>query len=192
MKMTLLTVVYLSVAYLSVVYLSMVASAQVQAKQSVKDDPATGVKIVTVLLTVKGDKPYGGDPSAAPAELGIMCQQMNVGSRQKSKVALALTTAVTAETGFPVPDSGLLQSLGIILTPIRLDEETHFRQLAWEQSPEYPGLLIRQDFKFIRYHIFNSKLIRIEVTGTGGSTNVSAFNLSGIKQEFAKHPECKQ
>jgi hypothetical protein len=38
--------------------LSMIASAQVLVKQSVNENPATGVKIVTVLLTVKGDKPY--------------------------------------------------------------------------------------------------------------------------------------
>jgi hypothetical protein len=52
--------------------LSMIASAQVLVNQSVNENPATGVKIVTVLLTVKGDKPYSGDPSAPPAELGIM------------------------------------------------------------------------------------------------------------------------
>ncbi len=55
------------------------------------------------------------EPSVPTAELGIMCQQMSVGKRQKAKVALTLGTGVKAETGFPVPDSGLLQSLGIIL-----------------------------------------------------------------------------
>jgi len=172
--------------------LSMIASAQVLVKQSVNDNPVTGVKIVTVLLTVRGDRPYSGDPSAPPAELGIMCQQMSVGKHQKSKVALTLGTGVIAETGFPLPDSGLLQSLGIVLTLIRFDEETHPRQLAWEQTAEYPGLLIRQDFKFIRDHIFNSKLAYIEVTESGKGTNASSFNLAGIKQEFAKHRECKQ
>jgi hypothetical protein len=172
--------------------LSGIASAEVLVKQSVNENPATGVRIVTVLLTVKGDKPYSGDPSAPPAELGIMCQQMSVGKHQQSKVALTLGTGVIAETGFPIPDSGLLQSLGIILTLIRFDDETHPRQLAWEQTAEYPGLLIREDFKFIRDHIFNSKLAYIEVTESGAGTYVSSFNLSGIKQEFAKHRECKQ
>src|SRR5712671_3079896 len=165
--------------------LSTIASAEVLVNQSVNENPATGVKIVTVLLTVKGDKPYSSDPSAPPAELGIMCQQMSVGKRQKAKVALTLGTGVKAETGFPIPDSGLLQSLGIILTLIRFDDETHPRQLAWEQTAEYPGLLVREDLKFIRDHIFNSKLAYIEVTESGKGTNASSFNLSGIKQEFA-------
>ena len=177
---------------LLILCLSMIASAQVLVKQSVNEKPATGVKILTVLLTIKGDKPYSGDPSAPPAELGIMCQQMSVGKHHKSKVALTLGTGVKAETGFPISDSGLLQSLGIILTLIRFDEETRPRQLAWEQTAEYPGLLIRQDFKFIRDHIFHSKLAYIEVTESGAGTKVSSFNLAGIKQEFAKHRECKQ
>jgi hypothetical protein len=32
----------------------------------------------------------------------------------------------------------------------------------------------------------------IEVTESGKGTNASSFNLAGIKQEFAKHRECKQ
>ena len=176
---------------LFILCLSITALGEVRVKQSVDDNPATGVKIMTVLLTVKGDKPYSGDPSAPPAELGIMCQQMSVGKHKKSKVALTLGTGVVAETGFPLPDSGLLQSLGIILTLIRFDEETHPRQLAWEQTAEYPGLLIREDAKFIRDHILRAKLAYIEVTESGKGTHVSSFNLVGIKQEFAKHPECK-
>ena len=36
--------------------LSMIASAEVLVNESVKADPVTGVKLVTVLLTIKGDK----------------------------------------------------------------------------------------------------------------------------------------
>ena len=175
----------------SLCLLSMIASAQVQVNNSVKEDPATGMKFVTVSMTVKGDKPYSGEHSGAP-ELGLLCQQATLGKKRKSKVALTLATGAAAEPGFPIPDSGLSQSLGIILTLIRFDEETQPRQMAWEQTTEYPGLLIRADFKFIQNRIFNSKLAHIEIAGSGAGTNVSTFNLSGMKQEFAKHQECKQ
>ena len=121
-----------------------------------------------------------------------MCQQMSSGKHHKSVVALTLSTGVVAETGFPVPDSGLLQTLGIVLTMIRFDEETQPRRVGWRQTPEHPGLLIQEDFKFIRDHIFKSKLVHIEVKESGAGTNVSSFDLSGIKQEFSKHQECKQ
>ena len=172
--------------------LSMIASAEVLVSESVKANPVTGVKLVTVLLTIKGDKSYSSDRSGAPAELSIMCQQMSSGKHHKSVVALTLSTGVVAETGFPVPDSGLFQSLGFILTLVRFDEETQPRQLGWRQTTDYPGLLIQEDFKFIRDRIFKSKLGHIEVKGSGTGTNVSSFDLSGIKDEFYKHLECKQ
>ena len=172
--------------------LSMIASAEVLVNESVKANPVTGVKLTTVLLTIKGDKPYGGDHSGASAELSIMCQQMSSGKHRKSVVALTLSTGVVAETGFPVPDGGLLQTLGIVLTLVRFDEETQPRQVGWRQTTEYPGLLIQEDFKFIRNHLFKSKLVHIEVKGSGAGTNVSSFDLSGIKDEFNKHLECKQ
>jgi hypothetical protein len=175
----------------SICLLSLVAAAQVQVNDSVKEDPATGMKFVTVLMTVKGDKPYTGEHSGAP-ELGILCQKATLGKKHKSKVALTLATGAATEPGLPVPDSGLSKSLGIILTLIRFDEETQPRQIAWEQTTDYPGLLIREDFKFIRDHVLNSKLVYIELAGSGTGTNVSSFSLSGVKQEFAKHPECKQ
>ena len=53
--------------------LSVIASAEVLVNESIKADPATGVKLVTVLLTIKGDKPYSPDHSGAPAELSVMC-----------------------------------------------------------------------------------------------------------------------
>jgi hypothetical protein len=171
--------------------LSMVASAQPLVNQTVKVNADTGMKVVTVLMTVKGDRPYSGNHLGVP-ELGIMCQQASLGKQHNSKVALTLATGAAAEPGFPIQDSGLSQSLGIILTLIRFDEDVQPRQLPWEQTAEYPGLLIREDFKFIRDHILNSKLIHIEVTGSGAGTNVSSFNLSGVTQEFAKHQECKQ
>ena len=172
--------------------LSLIASAEVLVNESVKANPVTGVKLVTVLTTIKGDKPYSSDHSGAPAELSVMCQQMSSGKHHKSVVALTLSTGVVAETGFPVPDSGLLQTLGIVLTMIRFDEETQPRQLGWRQTTDYPGLLIQEDFKFIRDHVFKSKLVHIEVAGSGAGTNVSSFDLSGIKDEFYKHQECKQ
>jgi hypothetical protein len=171
--------------------LSMIASAQVLVNQTVTVNADTGMKIVTVSLTVKGDKPYSGDHAGAP-ELGILCQQASLGKQHKSKVALTLATGSATEPGFPIQDSGLSQSLGIILTLIRFDEEIQPRQLAWEQTAEYPGLLIREDFKFIRDHVLNSKLVHIDIAGSGAGANVSSFSLSGVKQEFAKHRECKQ
>jgi len=171
--------------------LSMIASAEVLVNESVKTNPVTGVKLVTVLLTVKGDKPYSSDHSAAPAELSVMCQQMSSGKHRKSVVALTLGTGVVVETGVPTPDS-VLESLGIVLTLVRFDEETQPRQVAWRQTNEYPGLLIQEDFKFIRDHLFKSKFVHIEVKGSGAGTNVSSFDLSGIKEEFSKHEECKQ
>jgi hypothetical protein len=171
--------------------LSMIASAEVLVNESVNANPVTGVKLVTVLLTIKGDKPYSSDRSGAPAELSIMCQQMSSGKHHKSVVALTLGTGVVAETGVPTPDS-LLQSLGIVLTLVRFEEETQPRQVGWRQTTEYPGLLIQEDFKFIRDHIFKSRLVHIEVKGSGAGTNVSSFDLSGIKDEFYKHQECKQ
>ena len=36
-------------------------------------DLVTGMKFVTVLMTVKGDKPYSGEHSGAP-ELGLLCR----------------------------------------------------------------------------------------------------------------------
>ena len=176
---------------LLIVCLSMIASAEVLVNESVKANPVTGVKLVTVLLTIKGDKPYSSDHSGSPAELSIMCQQISSGKQHKSVVALTLGTGVVAETGFPLSDSGF-QSLGFIYTLIRFDEETQPRQVAWRQTTDYPGLLIQEDFKFIRDHIFKSKLVHIEVKESGGGTNVSSFDLSGIKQEFSKHQECKQ
>jgi hypothetical protein len=172
--------------------LSVIASAEVLVNESIKADPATGVKLVTVLLTIKGDKPYSPDHSGAPAELSIMCQQISSGKQHKSVVALTLGTGVVAETGFPVPGSGFFQSLGFIYTLIRFDEETQPRQVAWRQTTDYPGLLIQEDFKFIRDHIFKSKLVHIEVKESGAGTDASSFDLSGIKQEFSKHQECKQ
>jgi hypothetical protein len=62
--------------------LPMIASAEVLVNESVKADPATGVKLVTVLLTIKGDKPYSSDHSGAPAELSIMCQQISSGKHR--------------------------------------------------------------------------------------------------------------
>jgi hypothetical protein len=171
--------------------LSMIASAEVLVNESVKANPVTGVKLVTVLMTIKGDKPYSSDHSGAPAELSVMCQQMNSGKHHKSVVALTLGTSVVVETGVPAPDS-ILESLGIVVTLVRFDEETQPRQLRWRQTTEYPGLLIQEDFKFIRDHIFKSKLVHIEVKGLGGETNVSSFDLSGIKDEFSKHHECKR
>src|ERR1700692_4000885 len=174
---------------LFIFFLSIIASDEVLVNESVKANPVTGVKLVTVLLTIKGDKPYSPDHSGAPAELSIMCQQISSGKQHKSVVALTLGTGVVAETGFPIPDSGFFQSLGFIYTLIRLDEETRPRQVAWRQTTDYPGLLIQEDFKFIRDHIFKSKLVHIEVKGSGSGTNVSSFDLSGIKEEFNKHQE---
>ena len=51
--------------------------------------------------------------------------------------------------------------------------------MAWEQTTEYPGLLIREDFKFIRDRVLNSKLVQIEAPGSGAGTNVSSFNCPG-------------
>src|ERR1035441_10526041 len=78
--------------------LSMIASAEVLVSESVKANPVTGVKLVTVLMTIKGDKPYTSDHSGAPAELSIMCQQMSSGKHHKSVVLLTLGTGVVAET----------------------------------------------------------------------------------------------
>ena len=171
--------------------LSVVASAQVAVTRLVKDDPATGLKFVTVLLSVKGDKPYSDDPSAARAELGIMCQQSSLGNQRKVDVSLTLGTGVTVTTGLPVEDPALLQELGLIATLVRLDDEQRPRQLAWQKTAD-PHILIRNDFKFVRDHILKSKSIRIEVTGAETGTNVSSFDLSDFKEEFGKHPECKR
>ena len=103
--------------------LSVVASAQVEVTRLVKDDPATGLKFVTVLLAVKGDKSYSDDPSAAPAELGIMCQESSFGKQKKLDVSLTLGAGVVARTGFRVPDPSLLQDHGLIATLVRLDDE---------------------------------------------------------------------
>lgn len=173
-----------------VLLLSVVASAQVEVTRLVKDDPATGLKFVTVLLAVKGDKPYSDDPSAAPAELGIMCQESSLGKQKKLDVSLTLGTGVVARTGFPVPDPSLLLDLGLIATLVRLDEQRP-RQLEWQKTAD-PHILIRSDFKFVRDHIFRSKVIHIEVTGTETGTHVSSFDLSGFKAEYGKHPECKR
>ena len=174
-----------------IVCLSVIASAEVLVNESVKTNPLTGVKLVTVLMTVKGDKPYSSDQSGAPAELSVMCQQMSLGNHRKSVVALTLGTGVAVESGVPAPDS-TLESLGIVVTLVRFDEETQPRQVGWRQTTEYPGLLIQEDFKFIRDHVFKSKLVDVEVKGSGAGTNVSSFDLSGIKDEFNKHQEYKQ
>lgn len=171
--------------------LAVVACAQVEVTRLAKDDPATGLKFVTVLLAVKGDKPYSDDPAAAPAELGIMCQQRSLGKHKQLDVSLTLGTGVVAKTGFPVPDPALLQDLGLILTLARLDDEERPRQLEWQKTAD-PHILIRNDFKFVRDHIFKSKIIHIEVTGTETGTHVSSFELSGFKEEYDKHPECKR
>lgn len=171
--------------------LSIIAPAEVLVNESVKTNPLTGVKLATVLMTVKGDKPYSTDHSGEPAELSVMCQQMSLGNRRKSVVALTLGTGVVVESGVPAPDS-TLESLGIVVTLVRFDQETQPRQVAWRQTTEYPGLLIQEDFKLIRDHVFKSKLVHIEVKGSGAATNVSSFDLSGIKDEFSKHQECKK
>ena len=79
--------------------LSVIASAEVLVNESVKTNPLTGVKLVTVLMTIKGDKPYSSDQSGAPAELSIMCQQMSLGNHRKSVVALTLGTGVDSRNG---------------------------------------------------------------------------------------------
>jgi hypothetical protein len=168
---------------------SVVASAQVAVTKIPKDDPATGLKIVTILMTVKGDKPYSDDPSATPAELGILCQQSSLGKQKKLDVSLTLGTGVVAQTGIPVSIG--LQSLGIILTQIRFDGDEQPRPLEWHQTDEYPGILIRNDFKFVRDHIFKSKLVHIEVARAGAGAKVSSFDVLGIKEEYRKHQECK-
>jgi len=170
---------------------SVVASAQVAVTRLVKDDPATGLKFVTVLLAVKGDKPYSDDPAAAPAELGIMCQESSIGKQKKLDVSLTLGTGVVPKTGFRVPDPSFLQDLGLIATLVRLDDEQRPRQVAWQKTAD-PGILIGSDFKFVRDHILKSKVIHIEVTGTETGTKVSSFDLSRFKEEYAKHPECKR
>ncbi len=170
--------------------LSVAASAQqVAVTKIAKDDPATGLKIVTVLMTVRGDKSYSDDP-AMPAELGILCQQSSLGKQKKLDVSLTLGAGVAAQTGIPVSIG--LQSLGIILTPIRFDQDEQPRQLQWHQTDEFPGILIRNDFKFVRDHIFKAKLVHIEVARSGAGAKVSSFDVSGLKDEYRKHQECRQ
>jgi hypothetical protein len=169
--------------------LSVAASAQVAVTTIAKDDPATGLKIVTVLMTVKGDKPYGENPAANPAELGILCQQSSLGKQKKLDVSLTLAAGIAAQTGIPVSIG--LQSLGIILTPVRFDEDEQPRQVEWHQTDEYPGVLIRNDFKFVRDRILKAKTVHIEVAGSQAGARVSSFDVSGFKQEYRKHQECK-
>ena len=73
-------------------------------------------------------------------------------------VALTLSTGVVAETGFSVPDAGLLQTLGLILTLVRFDEETQPRQVGWRQTTEYPGLTDPG-----RLQIYSGPYLQIEV-----------------------------
>jgi hypothetical protein len=172
--------------------LSVVASAQVTVTKLDKNDPATGIKIATVLLTVKGDKPYNDDPAAAPAEFAIMCQETSLGKQKKQDVSLTLGTGVVPRTGYPQADPTLLADLGLIGTIVRLDGEQQPRQLVWEQTPGVPGILTRSDFKFVRDHILKSKSIHIEVASAGKETKVSSFDLSALREEYGKHPECKK
>ena len=170
--------------------LPVAASAQVAVTTIAKDDPATGLKIVNVLLTVKGDKAYRDDPGASPAELGILCQQSTLGKQKKLDVSLTLAAGIAAQTGIPVSIG--LQSLGIILTPVRFDEEEQPRQVEWHQTEEYPGVLIRNDFKFVRDRILKAKSVHIEVAGSQSGPKVSTFEVSGFREEYRKHQECKQ
>src|ERR1700722_14268912 len=112
-----------------------------------------------------------------------MCQQSSLGNQRKVDVSMTLGTGVVPKTGFPVEDPALLQELGLILTLVRLDDEQRPRQLEWQKTAD-PHILIRNDSKFIRDHIFKSKVIRIEVTGTETGTHVSSFDLSRFKEEF--------
>lgn len=166
------------------------ASAQVAVTTIAKEDPATGLKIVTVLLTVKGNKPYSDDPAATPAELGILCQQSSRGKQKKLDVSLTLGTGVAAQSGIPVSIG--LQSIGIILTRIQFDPDEQSRQLEWHQTDEYPGILIRNDFKFVRDRILKAKAVHIEVAGSQSGAKVSTFDVSGFREEYRKHQECRQ
>jgi hypothetical protein len=159
---------------------SVAASAQVLVTRLVKDDPATGLQFVTVLLAVKGDKSYSDDPSAARAEFGIMCQETNLGKQKKLDVSLTLGTGIVPKTGFQVADPVLFQDLGIIATLVRLDDEPRPRQLEWQQTAD-PGILTRNDFKFVHDRLLKSKSIHIEVGGTGAGAKVSSFDLLGLK-----------
>src|ERR1700679_2661760 len=140
--------------------LSASASAQVVVTRLVKDDPATGLQFVTVLLAVKGDKSYSDEPSAPPAEFGIMCQETNLGKQKKLDVSLTLGTGIVPKTGFQVADPVLFQDLGIIATLVRLDDEPRPRQLEWQQTAD-PGILTRNDFKFVHDRLLKSKSIHI-------------------------------
>jgi hypothetical protein len=171
--------------------LSVAASAQVVVTRVVKDDPATGLQFVTILLAIKGDKPYSDDPSAAPAEFGIMCQETNLGKQKKLDVSLTLGTGIVPKTGFQVADPVLFQDLGIIATLVRLDDEPRPRQLEWQQTAD-PGILTRNDFKFVHDHLLKSKTIHIEVGGSGAAAKVSSFDLLGLREAYGKHPECKR
>ncbi len=177
---------------LLVLLLPVAAFSQVTVTRLVKDDAAAGLKMVTVLLGVKGDKPFNDAPSAAPAEFGIMCQETSLGKQKKLDVSLTLGTGVVPKTGYQVPDPALLLDLGLIATLVRLDDELRPRQLEWEQTPGAPGILTRNDYKFVRDHILKSKSIHIEVTGAGTGTKISSFDLAGLKEEYGKHPECKR
>ena len=84
-----------------------------------------------------------GDIDAAVDEVeragGKLLRRGEFSPGYQSVVALTLSTGVVAETGIPVPDPGLFQSLGIILTLIRFDEETQTRRVGWRQTTEYPA-----------------------------------------------------
>jgi hypothetical protein len=108
-------------------------------------------------------------------------------SGKSQSVSMRLVTGVVTQSTLP----HLYRGSNIIYTQIRFEEQPQASNLVWFRS-EDPGILIRDDFKFIRDKLFKSKLLHIEVSGFQTGTRASSFDLTGLREEYAKHKECKQ
>lgn len=170
---------------MTVLFLLATVAAVAQVVVHEETNLVTNVKTVT--LTVPGDKPYS--PQGMPPQFGIRCEE----GKKGSKVYWILATGVVT---VPMRNLSKPQLFGpdipMVETQARGDEEKP-GPLLWQQT-EDPAFLIRPIPSGFRRKspLFRAKVMHIEVHGFQTGSRVSSFNLTGLREEYDKHPSCPQ
>jgi hypothetical protein len=172
---------------MTVLFLLATVGAVAQVVAHEETNLVTLVKTVT--LTVPGDKSFS--PQGTPALFGIRCEE----GKKGSKVYWVLATGVVT---VPMRNLSKPQLFGrdirMVETQARFDDETRSGPLLWQQT-EDPAFLIMplpSDFRRRMNKFFQAKLLHIEVHGFQTGSRVSSFNLTGLWEEYDKHPSCPQ
>lgn len=172
---------------MTVLFLLATVGAVAQVVAHEETNLVTLVKTVT--LTVPGDKSYS--PQGTLPQFGIRCEE----GKKGSKVYWILATGVVT---VPMRNFSKPQLFGpgipIVETPVRFDDDSRSGPLLWQQTEDPAFLIIRKPSGFRRKatKFFQAKLMHIEVHGFQTGSSVSSFNLTGLKEEYDKHPGCPQ